>query len=258
MIAFLRRRKAGFLACLRDIRYRMKYGASALRCPRAIPAYGFHLAWSEYETPIKKRDHFGEFNDTRLQNMEKAASLIDGIVIDSGEIFHFWRMLGRPCRRNGFKVGPTIVNGALTWGYGGGLCQISSTLFNAFLEAGLEILERSNHSIDAHGEGRFIPLGRDAAVAYGYKDLIARNPHAVPLRIALRLVDDAVVHAGVYAAEACPFKVTINQSILERYERAAPSGKCGWKVRVQRFVRPPSGNAVPDYESIDVYGPCNE
>jgi vancomycin resistance protein VanW len=156
-------------------------------CIQDIENSSYCYQWSEITTPIKQRSGFPEVNENRLWNMQLAAKDIHGLILNPGQIFDFWNRVARPTVENGFREGPTLVGNRLMTDVGGGLCQISTTLFQALLWADCDILERYNHSIDAHGETRFFTLGQDATVAYGYKNLIARNKsHSLAPEGALR------------------------------------------------------------------------
>lgn len=115
-------------------------------------------------------------NDNKRINLEIAGQSIRKIEIKPGEIFSFWRIVGRPKRKYGFVESRSIVNGKLVPSLGGGLCQLSGLIYYISLLAGLEIIERHNHSVDIYtDETRFTPLGSDATVAFGSKDLRIRN-----------------------------------------------------------------------------------
>ena len=112
----------------------------------------YKYQWSSFTTPIKKRSGLPNINENRICNMQLAANKIDGLIIQPKQIFGFWNRVPRPIIKNGFRSGPMLVAGKLTQDVGGGLCQISTTLFNALLWSNFEVLERHNHSIDAHGD----------------------------------------------------------------------------------------------------------
>ena len=108
----------------------------------------------------------------RQNNVRLGTSLCSGILLAPGEVFDTDKRLGKRNRANGWRTAPGIVgNGVLEDVYGGGICQVSTTLFNAVFEAGLEIVERHNHSmfIDHY------PQGRDATVSGGGKNMRFRN-----------------------------------------------------------------------------------
>lgn len=185
--------------------------------------------------------------------MQLAADKIDGLIIQPKQIFGFWNRVPRPIIKNGFRSGPMLVRGKLTNDVGGGLCQISTTLFNALLWANFEILERYNHSIDAHGEKRFFTLGQDATVAYGYKDLIVRNISQTPLLLRLQVFPEkAQVTASVWATEAIPFDVKVESKVLQQLT-LPNGGMSGWEVETKRFM----GNTKweVNYKIIDIYQP---
>lgn len=153
-----------------------------------------------------------------------------------------------------------LVRGKLTNDVGGGLCQISTTLFNALLWGNFEILERYNHSIDAHGEKRFFTLGQDATVAYGYKDLIVRNVSQIPLLLRLQVFPEkAEVTASIWGIESIAFEVKVELKILEKL--TSPRGEMsGWKVETKRFVPNEekfdlNTESEVNYQMVDIYQP---
>ena len=112
-------------------------------------------------------------------NARRAAAAIDGVVIAPGQVFSFNRTVRGWSADRGFLKAPVSYDGVLVDDYGGGVCQCSTTLYNAALLAGLPILERHPHTF-APG---YAPPGRDAAVAYAGVDLRFRNPYGWPLTI---------------------------------------------------------------------------
>lgn len=126
----------------------------------------------------------------KIHNMKIAAASIEALVIRPGEVFSFYHAVGRPGRRRNFREGINLVNGKVVEDFGGGLCQLSSVIYHASLCAGLEILERWNHSVDLyHDRPRYTPLGADATVFYGYKDLRVLNGTGHPLRLRFDIGD---------------------------------------------------------------------
>ena len=119
---------------------------------------------SSYETPLQGKQ------ENSLYNIEKAANELNGIIVKPGETFSFNRLIGPAEKEDGYKESTIIANGQFVNGFGGGVCQVSTTLYNTVLLANLPIIERYNHSI--YGDATsYVPQGRDAAVFYGYKDL---------------------------------------------------------------------------------------
>jgi vancomycin resistance protein YoaR len=107
----------------------------------------------------------------RLHNVALVAELIDGTLIAPGQVFSFNQTTGARTPAKGFEVAPVIINGELKNGIGGGVCQVSTTTFNAAFFAGLPITERTNHALYIS----HYPQGRDATVDYPGIDLKFRN-----------------------------------------------------------------------------------
>ncbi len=107
----------------------------------------------------------------RLHNVQLVADLIDGALVAPGARFSFNQTTGERNEAKGFEEAPVIINGELESGIGGGVCQVSTTLFNAAFEAGLSIDKRTNHALYIS----HYPLGRDATVNYPDIDLVFTN-----------------------------------------------------------------------------------
>ncbi|MES2056778.1 MAG: VanW family protein [Pseudomonadota bacterium] len=127
-------------------------------------------------------------NAGKIQNLRAALRGIDAIEVAAGETFSFWRHVGRPVRRRGFVAGRELREGCMIATIGGGLCQLSNALYEAALDARLEIVERHAHT-------RIVPgsraaEGRDATVFWNYLDLRLRAEHA--FRIEARLTTDTL------------------------------------------------------------------
>ena len=116
----------------------------------------------------------------RIHNVQLVARLIDGKLIAPGATFSFNHATGARTADKGFLEAPVIINGELTTGLGGGVCQVSTTVFNAAYEAGLKITERTNHALYIS----HYPQGRDATVNYPDVDLkfVNDTPHWLLLR----------------------------------------------------------------------------
>ncbi len=130
------------------------------------------------------RDLLGSFTtsyDTseegRSWNIALAAARLDGTIIEPGEAVSFNGLVGAREPEAGFREAPEIVNNELVPGYGGGVCQAATTVFNAALLADLDIAERYHHSRPL----AYIGLGRDATVSYPALDLVVRNSKAFPV-----------------------------------------------------------------------------
>jgi vancomycin resistance protein YoaR len=115
----------------------------------------------------------------RRENIKKAVSAIDGTLISPGESFSFNEKVGPRVSERGYKIAPVMVRGELVPGVGGGVCQVSTTLYNAVLLAGLKVVRREHHARPV----KYVSPGRDATVVYGYIDLIFKNDKDAPIYI---------------------------------------------------------------------------
>ena len=118
-------------------------------------------------------------NYNRGINIGLAAESIDGTLLLPGEEFSFNKVVGPRTAQKGYRTAHIFVAGQIQDGTGGGVCQVSTTLYNAVLRANLEVTERHNHMFTVG----YVPLGHDAAVSYGYADLVFTNTTAYPLRL---------------------------------------------------------------------------
>ncbi|MFN1216760.1 VanW family protein [Chryseobacterium kwangjuense] len=151
----------------------------------------------ELRQPIKK----GAFNENKIHNLKVVSDKIHHLVIYPGEVFSFWKLIGKPTERNNFKEGRNLIKNAVSSSTGGGICQFSSILYYASLQAGLTVIERYPHSIDIYKEDeRFTPLGADSTVVYGYKDLQIKNNFSHPVQYQ-SLVSDDELHLSIISPE---------------------------------------------------------
>lgn len=115
----------------------------------------------------------------RSENIRLSSQAIDHYVIGPNEVFSFNKVVGQRTKERGYQEAKEIVNQEFVMGIGGGICQTSSTLYNAIEIAGLDIIERYTHSRDIG----YVPRDRDATVSWGGPDFRFRNPYDYPLLI---------------------------------------------------------------------------
>ena len=122
-------------------------------------------------------------NDTEARdgNIKLACKTLTGTIIKSGEEFSLWEVIGCPSKNTGYEKAKSFTSdGEVIQSYGGGICQLSTTIYNAVLEVdGLKVTERHEHS----REVPYIKDGRDAAVSYGNSDLKFKNNLNYDVRI---------------------------------------------------------------------------
>ena len=128
---------------------------------------------STYSTRYSTRDR------DRTTNLQLAASKINGTVLMPGETFSYNQVVGERTIAAGYKEAPIYVEGEVVDGLGGGICQITSTLYNAVLYANLEIVERSNHQFVPS----YVTASRDATVVYGSIDFKFKNNRDYPIKL---------------------------------------------------------------------------
>ena len=145
--------------------------------------------------------YFNSRNTKRSHNIDLAAKAIDGAVVFPGEMFSFNRTVGIRTRDRGYKEAPIIVRGELSEGVGGGICQVSSTLYNAVDRAGLTIIERYSHSKRVP----YVPARRDATVSWGGPDFSFRNDYNQPVLIKALSIHGKM-YVTVYSSEIIEYK----------------------------------------------------
>ena len=138
-----------------------------------IGAEAFPNKISSYST----RYDGGDVN--RSTNLELACEKINDVIVLPGETFSYNKTLGERSKAAGYKTAKVYENGEVVDGIGGGICQISSTLYNAVLKANLEIVERRNHQFITS----YVEEGRDATVAYGVTDFKFKNSRKYAVKI---------------------------------------------------------------------------
>jgi vancomycin resistance protein YoaR len=193
----------------------------------------------------------------RIHNVQLVSHLVDGHVIAPGATFSFNQTTGARTADKGFKEAPVIINGELQTGLGGGVCQVSTTVFNAAYEAGLPIVSRTNHALYIS----HYPQGRDATVNYPDVDLKFVNDtgHWLLLRtwvgsssltVALygtpvhrRVVSEA---APLVTTGPVPTKRVLDPSLYVGQKVVEETGSPPRKTSVHRVVYSASGKLLYD------------
>lgn len=183
----------------------------------------------------------------RVFNIRVAAAALDGQMIKPGEVFSFNEVVGPRSQEAGYKLAPAILNNEFIDSLGGGVCQVSTTLYNALLQADVDIIQRSNHSLTI----RYVPLGQDAAVAYGGKDLKFKNnlPCAVIIKssvvgnkVTLKLYGDVALKKTVRIVnniiKEYPFQIVYKDdaTLPKGTQRVEQKGAKGFRVTSQMMI----------------------
>lgn len=140
---------------------------------------------------------FSSSNKERSHNISLATEAIDNIVVFPGETFSFNDIVGERTKEKGYKRAPVIVRGELSEDIGGGICQVSSTLFNAVDLKGIQIVERYAHSKRVP----YVPPGRDATVSWWGPDFVFKNLYNEPILIRAKAENGKMIVA-IYSSES--------------------------------------------------------
>lgn len=183
----------------------------------------------------------------RSQNVELATRRINGTVLLPGDVFSYNGVVGARTLENGFKNAPVYENGKSVDGIGGGVCQVSTTLYSAVLYADLEVVKRQNHSLTVS----YVPLGQDATVVDGAIDFQFKNNMDTPVRIdasasngtiSISLVGTPVAgksvkitHETISTKEPTE-KVTNDPNLPNGARQITSNGKKGYTVRSTKIV----------------------
>ncbi|MCU9810135.1 VanW family protein [Paraclostridium sp. AKS46] len=214
----------------------------------------------QYETKFNSK------NQNRVSNIKLAINKINNVLIDYNEEFSFNNIIGKRSTEQGFKSAPIIVNGEMQLGMGGGICQVSSTVYNAALYSGLEIVQARNHSIPSG----YIEKGRDATVSYGNIDLIFKNNYKSPILIKNEVRDNKII-TTIYGNENDKKIVDIRTDILgiikpktiekeskalyEGETRIESKGRNGYKVKTYRVYKNEDGSSINEELINESYYP---
>lgn len=208
---------------------------------------------------------------SRSTNIELAAKKLNDVVIMPGETFSFNQTVGQRTKSAGFKEATAYSNGKVVQEVGGGICQVSSTLYNAVLYANLEIVERTNHGF----KPSYVKPGLDATVSWGGPDFKFKNNRDYPVRIktdtsgkilriyiyGLKTENDYTVTLDAQYVSNVPFK-TIYQddsSLGSGESKVIQSGSNGCKTATYKYLYDSNGTLISSScISRDTYNPHNK
>ncbi|WP_169716170.1 VanW family protein [Ureibacillus manganicus] len=150
--------------------------------PIKITESGYTVEEAKTLNEVMLSSYTTYFNPTRQgrsKNIELSAASINNVIVGSGDIFSFNDTVGPRDVASGYQEAPEFLQGKIVIGIGGGICQTSSTLFNAIDKLGVDIIERHRHTRDIG----YVPKGRDATVSFGGLDFIFQNTLGIPVLI---------------------------------------------------------------------------
>lgn len=155
--------------------------------------------------------YYKESNVNRSTNVKLASKKINGVILLPGEEFSYNKVVGERTFANGFKEASVYTSSGVVNGLGGGICQVSSTLYNSVLRANLEIVERRNHRYAVS----YVPLGTDATVAYGSIDFRFKNNRKYPIKLIASSVNGVCTVSIMGIKEETEYEVIITPKRLQ-------------------------------------------
>lgn len=175
----------------------------------------------------------------RTTNLKLASDKINGTVIMPGEVFSYNKVVGKRTIAAGYKEATIYENGQVTSGLGGGICQISTTLYNAAVGANLDITSRRNHMFTTS----YVPAGKDATVAWGSTDFKFKNSRDYPIKIE-STVSGGIAKVRIYGLktdneynitiETSTVKSTSKNLIVDSFKVYRQNGKVIKKEKISR------------------------
>lgn len=150
----------------------------------------------QHQTPLLRplKDVEMWLQHNKIINLKIAAQQINNIIIQPGETFSYWRLIGKPTRKKGYVDGMVLFFGGFRSDVGGGLCQLSNLIYWMTLHTPLSIVERHRHSYDVFPDSaRTQPFGSGATCAYNYLDLQIRNDTDQPFQLHVNVTKSELI-----------------------------------------------------------------
>lgn len=136
----------------------------------------------------KLKDVDMQYQYNKIINLKIAVNKINGIILHPGEMFSYWKLIGKPTKKKGYVEGMVLSYGKFGYGVGGGLCQLSNLIFWMTLHTPLTVVERYRHSFDVFPDSnRTQPFGSGATCVYPYRDLMIRNDTDTDFQLCLEV-----------------------------------------------------------------------
>ncbi|MEN6355802.1 MAG: VanW family protein [Armatimonadota bacterium] len=227
----------------------------------AEEARGIDTLLARFTTP------FNPGKIDRTHNLTLAARSINGVILKPGQEFSYNDVVGPRALGRGFRNAPIFVKGKLEPGVGGGICQVSTTLYNAVLLSGMHIVERHPHSRTVP----YVGAGRDATVAYGLRDFRFENSDSSPVCI-LTSISRGNITVDLYGSSQDkksvriytgpvkysppkPAETVTDPTLAPGAHKVTDKGARGVRVTVYRKISQPDGRDITEVVSNDRYPP---
>jgi vancomycin resistance protein VanW len=207
------------------------------------------LVWEVHNNMIKRGPGIDErLQQNKADNIRLACSRINGLVIQPGETFSFWEMVGKTSKKNGFSEGRVIVNGKLVAGVGGGLCNLANSLNLVVLHSPLTITEVHHHSdaLAPDPGGKRVPFSAGTSVNYNFIDYRFRNDTLQPVQLCTWCEGDNLF---VELRTTEPFPVTFRIVEEEHHFHQESNGKF---YRVSKIYRETLDRATEEVKTKEL------
>ena len=187
----------------------------------------------------------------RINNIRLAASKLDGLILLPGESFSYNDTVGKRTQEAGFQYADAYSDGQVVPELGGGICQVSSTLYSAALYSRLKILSRTNHYFKVG----YLDFGMDATVSWGAPDFKFRNDKELPIKIAAYLnEDESSLVIEIWGTDFDGVKVKLRHEDTPIYDEQYQDVQIGWNVKTYSDLYDLDGNYMDtSYVSTSVY-----
>ncbi|MEN1759804.1 VanW family protein [Anoxynatronum sibiricum] len=230
--------------------------------PTAADLRQIETVISEYSTTFNAGDA------GRTANLRQGSSSIDGKLLLPGDVFSFNETTGPRIASAGYQEAPVILMGELVPGIGGGICQVSTTLYNAVIRADLQVVERTNHSLPVS----YVPRGQDATVAFGSLDFRFANNEDSPIFVESEVRGNRL-YVRIFGKSADRPDIELASQVVQvvepssetRYDNTLYEGetqvereaKTGYRVVTHKIYRENGREIRREEISRDYYRPVN-
>lgn len=187
--------------------------------------------------------HFWGSSAARINNIDLAARKLDGVVVLPGQTLSYNETVGQRTEEAGFLMAGAYADGEVIEEIGGGICQVSSTLYCAAMYAQMTTVQRSSHYFQVS----YLSMGYDATVSWTWPDYRFRNDRAFPVKI-LTYVDDNSVTIEFWGTDVDGSHVSPYSRTVELYDEEYPNVLIGYRVTTYRNILDANGNIINTIE----------
>ncbi len=202
--------------------------------------------------------------DNKAINLSLASPKVSGVIIKPGEIFSFWKLVGRCTAKKGYKEGLMISNGMISKGIGGGMCQFTNLIHWMILHTPMQIVEHHHHDdMDLFPDyGRQIPFGTGTSIVYNYLDYRFKNTTDITFQLIIYTTEDYLI--GEIRADKpldCKYHIRIeNEFFSEEYDHVYRNGRVSrhcidlktGKLKSKELIKINHAKVMYDINDVDI------